>query len=398
MTESTRAAIGGGTTNGSPSQATSVLIADDQAHIVEALRFLLKPEGYEIETADSPASVIARLASRRYDVLLVDLNYARDTTSGGEGLDLIGRIRAQDATTPIVVMTAWGGVSLAVAAMQRGACDFVIKPWDNDRLLAILRTQTELGRASRRAAQLEAALRQDLLLASQVQSHLFPRALPRLATLDYFGRCVPARVVGGDYFDFVALDRSRLAIVVADVAGKGVSAALMMATLQALFRSRIHESDDPAAMAGHLNALLLESLPDNRYVTFFLAIYDDSRRTLTFVNAGHNPPVLQRAGGSIERLDTGDTVLGMIPDFTYHARTLALMAGDTLLVFSDGVTDAENEAGDDFGETRLLDALAACERRNGAASLHEELTAAHTAFVGGAAQQDDITLVVAQAL
>ena len=133
-----------------------VLIADDQPDVLVSLRLLLKSEGYRIETAASPAGVLASLEGQDFDVLLVDLNYARDTTSGQEGLDLLSRVQALDGTLPIVVMTAWGSVDLAVQAMRRGARDFVQKPWENERLLAILRTQVELGRALRKGRFLEA--------------------------------------------------------------------------------------------------------------------------------------------------------------------------------------------------------------------------------------------------
>src|SRR5499427_1325163 len=133
-----------------------VLIADDQPDVLEALRLLLKGEQYEIETARSPAGILAALEARDFDAVLMDLNYARDTTSGQEGLDLLARIQAIDPTLPIVVMTAWGTVDIAVEAMRRGARDFVQKPWDNARLLATLRTQVALGRALRRGQRLEA--------------------------------------------------------------------------------------------------------------------------------------------------------------------------------------------------------------------------------------------------
>jgi DNA-binding NtrC family response regulator len=133
-----------------------ILIGDDQADVLEALRLLLKSEGYQIETANSPAGILKALELRDYDVVLMDLNYARDTTSGQEGLDLLSRIHSADESLPIVVMTAWGTVNLAVEAMRRGARDFIQKPWDNERLLTILRTQTELGRALRRSSRLEA--------------------------------------------------------------------------------------------------------------------------------------------------------------------------------------------------------------------------------------------------
>jgi DNA-binding NtrC family response regulator len=133
-----------------------VLIADDQADVVEALRLLLKGEGFEIETAHSPAGILAALESRDFDTVLMDLNYMRDTTSGQEGLDLLARIQAMDATVPVVVMTAWGSVEVAVEAMRRGARDFVQKPWDNARLAATVRTQSELSRALKRSQRLEA--------------------------------------------------------------------------------------------------------------------------------------------------------------------------------------------------------------------------------------------------
>jgi len=133
-----------------------ILIADDQPDVLEALRLLLKGEDYEIQAVNSPAQVLRALEARDYDVLLMDLNYARDTTSGQEGLDLLSRIQALDSTLPIVVMTAWGSVNVAVEAMRRGARDFIQKPWDNTRLLSILRTQTELGHALRKEQRLEA--------------------------------------------------------------------------------------------------------------------------------------------------------------------------------------------------------------------------------------------------
>src|SRR5512134_781812 len=136
--------------------APRVLVADDQPDVLEAMRLLLKPEGFEIETADSPAGVLAAVDARELDVLLIDLNYTRDTTSGREGMDLLSRLAAADPTLPVVVMTAWGSVDLAVEAMRRGARDFVQKPWDNARLIAVLRTQVELAEALRRGRRLEA--------------------------------------------------------------------------------------------------------------------------------------------------------------------------------------------------------------------------------------------------
>jgi DNA-binding NtrC family response regulator len=140
-------------------QVPRILIADDQRDVLEALRLLVKGEGYQADTVDSPGAALKALEQRDYDAVLIDLNYARDTTSGEEGLDLLTRIHAADESLPVVVMTAWGSVNLAVEAMRRGARDFIEKPWDNERLLTILRTQIELGRALRRASRLEAQSR-----------------------------------------------------------------------------------------------------------------------------------------------------------------------------------------------------------------------------------------------
>src|ERR1700694_1584150 len=133
-----------------------ILIADDQADVLAALRLLLKGERFQIETASSPAVVMKAIDSQEFDVILIDLNYARDTTSGSEGLDLLTRIQSADPTLPVVVMTAWGSVDLAVEAMRRGARDFIQKPWDNARLMTIVRTQVELSAALRRGQRLEA--------------------------------------------------------------------------------------------------------------------------------------------------------------------------------------------------------------------------------------------------
>jgi len=142
-----------------PTPPPRLLIADDQRDVLEALRLLLKADGYLIDPVESPAAVVTALGERDYDAVLIDLNYARDTTSGAEGLDLLRQIQQIDASLPVIVMTAWGSVNLAVEAMRRGARDFVEKPWNNERLQAIIRTQVELGRAIRRADRLEAHTR-----------------------------------------------------------------------------------------------------------------------------------------------------------------------------------------------------------------------------------------------
>ncbi len=172
-----------------PEVPSRVLIGDDQADVLEALRLLLKPEGYVIDTATSPAQVVRALELKDYDVVLIDLNYSRDTTSGEEGLDLLKRIRLADESLPVVVMTAWGTVDVAVEAMRRGARDFVQKPWDNERLLAIVRTQTELGRAIRLGRRLELA---NQAMMADGRSPLLAESPAMRPVLDVIARVGPA--------------------------------------------------------------------------------------------------------------------------------------------------------------------------------------------------------------
>jgi DNA-binding NtrC family response regulator len=174
---------------GSAPAGPRILVADDQQDILEALRLLLKAEGYQIETAGSPAGVLAAVEDREFDVLLMDLNYARDTTSGQEGLDLLNNVRAIDSTLPIVVMTAWGSVDVAVEAMRRGARDFVQKPWENARLLTILRTQSELSQALRHGQRLEA---ENLLLRGEGQPTLIAQSSAMQPVLQMIARVGPS--------------------------------------------------------------------------------------------------------------------------------------------------------------------------------------------------------------
>src|SRR6185369_6097648 len=220
------------------------LIADDQADVITALRLLLRNAGYQTESASSPEEVLEAIKHDNFDLVLMDLNYARDTTSGQEGLDLITNIRRLDSALPIVVLTAWGSVELAVEVMHRGVRDFVQKPWDNSRLLKSLNTQIELGRKRRLQRSLDAQsrtvnekLQQELEESKEIQSALLPKSLPSIAGFDIAIAWNPALGVGGDYFDVMKFSERHTALCVADVAGKGVPAALLMSNVQAVLKS-----------------------------------------------------------------------------------------------------------------------------------------------------------------
>jgi DNA-binding NtrC family response regulator len=171
------------------SSTPRILIADDQADVLEALRLLLKGEGYRIETVNAPAAIIELLEERDFDVLLMDLNYARDTTSGQEGLDLLNRIQKVDGSLPVIVMTAWGSVDVAVEAMRRGARDFIQKPWDNARLLSIISTQVELGQAIRKGQRLEA---ENQILRNEIRPNFIAESPAMKPVLEIISRVGPS--------------------------------------------------------------------------------------------------------------------------------------------------------------------------------------------------------------
>lgn len=323
-----------------------MLVADDQPDVLMALRLLLKGEGIQSEAVSSPAEVLRAAAHNPYDLILMDLNYTRDTTSGAEGLDLLSHLKQLPAAPPAIVMTAWSSIDLAVEAMRRGAVDFVTKPWDNAGLVSTLRKNLQRAPATGK--------RDDLTIARQVQSQLFPQSLPVLRTISYKGLCVEAGAVGGDYYDFLSLAPGRLGLVLADVCGKGMAAALLMANLQATLRSLCQSApSDWTTLLAQVNQLFFQSTAPEHFATAFIGDYDDDTRMLRFANCGHNPPLLLRSNGDLERLDPTSTVLGAFKHIQPRCAEVRLHPGDWLILFSDGVVEAQNEFGDLYGDDRL---------------------------------------------
>lgn len=365
------------------------LIADDQPDVLEALRLLLKNEGYQIEAVNSPAAVLDKLKSGPYDVLLMDLNYTRDTTSGQEGLDLIARIQDIDKTLPVVAMTAWGSVELAVEAMQRGVGDFVLKPWENARLLHTLKSQIEKGQIKRTELRLE---REEVEEARAIGAALLPRTIPEVPGLEIATTSQPLRSLGGDYFDVLELGDGKLGICIADVIGKGVPAALLMSNVQATVRTLASESLPPAELVTRLNQGVHRSTTPGKFVTFCYCALDRNARKVAYTNAGHCAPILVRASGEVVRLDAGGAVLGVFPKWPYEQVTVSLEPGDRLVLFTDGVTEASNSRDEEFGEERLAHLISALRDRC-AHELKNRILQTVSTFTAGRAQ-DDATLVV----
>jgi phosphoserine phosphatase RsbU/P len=366
-------------------ESPRILIADDQAHVREALALLLKNEGFVSETVSSPTAVVDAVRDRNFDVLLLDMNYARDTTSGDEGLELLSRIRELDSSLPVVLMTAWASIELAVEAMQGGGRDFVQKPWDNDKLLGSLRRQIEEGRVLREK-------KREVEEAREIQRRLVPAQLPKISNCDIETFWKPANDVGGDYFDAIRLNENAVALCIADVAGKGLPAALLMSNVQASVRSLAPVTSTAADMCHELNRVSVENTRSGKFTTLFYGVLDSAHQSLRYSNAGHVPPILIREDGTVERLWEGGTVLGIFSDAQYEEKETRFAPGDRLVLVTDGITEVSNALGEEFGEDLLIRFLLE-HRPLSTAELRQALLDAVASF-GGQALQDDATLMI----
>lgn len=332
-----------------PSQKPRILIGEDQQDVQDALHLLLKGAGYAADGAATPDAILTKLEGGRYDLLLMDLNYRRDTTSGSEGLEILGMLRNMAAPPPVIVMTAWGSIELAVQAMHMGARDFIQKPWDNHHLLHL--AEKHIG--AHRAETLR-KYKQDHEIeeAIAVQRRLMPTGLPKIPGIDLAGVCQPAGAVAGDYFDVLQLGEN-LGLCIADVIGKGLPAALMMSNLQAAVKVTAADWVKPSELCRRVNALACRNGAIDKFISFFYALYEPKTRKLIYSNAGHNPPVVIRANGQHILLDTPDVVLGQMPDWQYQDAEFLLQQGDRVVLYTDGITEAGGEDGEEFGEERL---------------------------------------------
>lgn len=370
-----------------------VLIADDQQHILDALELLLRNNGFSTESANHPARVLRALETGEFDVVLMDLNYTRDTTGGREGLELVTQIRSVDKLLPIIVMTAWGSVDLAVEAMQRGASDFVQKPWGNRQLLEKLQNQVSLAQAQRR---MERVREEELEEASEIQAKLLPKSLPEIPNHDVAAISKPVRFVGGDYYNVVRVDDEHTAFCIADVAGKGMTAALLMSSLQAALQPLIEECLEPRELCQRVNRVLCELTPTGKFISLFYGVLRHTDHSLIYCNAGHNPPLLLHTDGSSDELRSTGAVLGQFPQWSYEQGEVHMKSGDNLLIFTDGLVEASNAEQEFFGEARLLEVVG----ENPAASaknLKDRLIAAASEHCGGHFQ-DDASLIVLKAI
>jgi len=282
----------------------------------------------------------------------------------------------------------WGGTYTRFEDPDGNA--FGLEGFDEVRRSLELRRQQQAEKleAERRTAH-------ELEIAKQVQARLFPQIQPQLKTIEYAGICLQARQVGGDYFDFLSLGPQRVGLIIGDVSGKGIAAALLMANLQASLRSQSALAfDRPEALLRSVNRLFYENTGDNAYASLFFADYDDATRRLRYANCGHLSGLLLRRDGNVEQLESTSTLLGLFDEWDCSMREQKLSPGDVLALYTDGITEANNDRGEEFGERCLIDAL----------QQHRELScqALLTAIVDTVQrfspqeQHDDITAIVAK--
>jgi serine phosphatase RsbU (regulator of sigma subunit) len=302
-----------------------------------------------------------------------------------------GLTRHDPNETPATIdrhQTAWGGVFARFEDVDRNSFALVSFDEVSRAVEAQRRAAAEKLEAERRAAH-------ELEIAMQVQARLFPQRLPPMRALEYAGVCVQTRRVGGDYYDFLDLGQERLGLVIGDIAGKGMPAALLMAHLQANLRSQCAIAvEQPERLLQSVNRLFYENTADNAYATFFYSEFDDRTGRLRYANCGHLPGLLLRVDGGVERLESTAAVLGLFTEWECRTAEHRLASGDVLAIFTDGITEAFNDRDEEFGEDRLIDAL----RAHRHLSPNDQVAAIldDVRRFSSEEQRDDITLIVAR--
>jgi serine phosphatase RsbU (regulator of sigma subunit) len=345
-----------------------------------------------------PQSLQSKLIGRATQVVFVTENLAatyREWHGRGvrfRGAPRLRRVAYEPAGSPSATSdeqaTAWGGAFARFEDIDHNSFALV----SLDEVSRAVEAQRQVA-AERREAERRAA--HELEIARQVQARLFPQRLPELQSLEYAGACVQTHQVGGDYYDFLDLGQARVSMVLGDIAGKGIAAALLMANLQANLRSLCATAaEQPEHLLQSVNRLFYENTDDNAYATLFYSEFDDRTCRLRYANCGHLPGLIVQSDGTVKRLSSTATVLGLFPEWQCHTSEFQLCPGDLFTIFTDGITEAVNHRDEEFGEDRLLDVM----RRDRDLSPRNIVRAVldEVRQFSGNQQRDDVTLIVAR--
>ena len=375
-------------------QPHKILVVDDEPDVqplfMQRMRRDIRAGRYELVFAQNGVEALEMLnQDSGIEMVITDINMPKM-----DGLTLLEQIPRVDPNIRSIIISAYGDMKNIREAMNRGAFDFVTKPLDfEDLQVTIERTLRHLleWREALSSRDQLVALQNELNIASQMQQSILPAQFPRGPDFQVYASMTPARNVGGDFYDIVHLEDNRIGVAIADVSDKGVPAALYMMSSRTLLKGAAIGCESPSQVLDEVNSLLQDDSDTGMFVTLFYGIYDPATNEFTYANGGHNPPLIVHADGSSTVLAmTGGVALGVVPSIQYEQTTVAISPGDTILLYTDGVTDATNEEGEFFGLERLQATFAGNPPRDSRAA-NDAVFEALQNFVGDAAQADDIT-------
>ena len=382
--------------------AIKILSVDDEAPLEllmkQYFRRKIRNGEYEFYFAHNGLEALAILYNNPdIEIILSDINMPEM-----DGLTLLAKVNEmRNPALRVIMVSAYGDMKNIRQAMNNGAFDFATKPIDMDDLSVTIEKAIEQIRfvheSQKAHTQLE-SLKKDLTTARDIQQYILPQVFPPFPEesdkMDVYASMEAAKDIGGDFYDFFRIDDERFAFVIADVCGKGIPAALFMAVSRTMIRSKGSQCDNAGECLTESNRLLASYSVDCMFLTVFYAIYNTNTGFITYCNAGHNPPHLLRANGTIEELPMADNmIVGAFDDIEYKENTLQLEHGDTLVMFTDGVTEAMNGAEQEFGVERLDNILSGMAGK-GSQQIVEAVKSGVSDFVDDAEQSDDITMLV----
>ena len=377
-----------------PRPPLHILVVDDEPDleplIKQRMRRHIRSGKYVFRFADNGSEALEALSNDgNFDMVVTDINMPEM-----DGLALLGHISKAWPDIKAIVVSAYGDMRNIRTAMNRGAFDFITKPVDfEDFEVTIARTHDQIVQWKEvlRSRDRLVALQSELDMASSMQQTILPVDFPRGDDFDVHGCMAPARTVGGDFFDVMTMERGRIGLAVADVSDKGVPAALFMMSSRALLKGSAIGLESPDRVLAEVNNLLHTDNRNVMFVTILYAVYDPGTGTVTYANGGHCDPLLIRADGSSTTLPgTGGIVLGLSAGLEYTQKETALQPGETLVMYSDGVPDAKNPQGEEFGIERLKGLFSNSPPGN-AEEANTRILSAVSRFVGEHSRSDDIT-------
>lgn len=385
--------------------AVKILSVDDELDLevllTQYFRRQIRKGEYEFAFAHNGLEALQKLLETPdFDIILSDINMPEM-----DGLTLLAKVNElKNPAMKCIMVSAYGDMDNIRSAMNKGAFDFATKPIDLDDLSRTIEKAIEQVRYIRESQQehnqLE-SIKNDLAIAGEIQQTILPRSFPPFPELtevvDIYASMTPAKDVGGDFYDFFQIDDERIGLVIADVSGKGVPASLFMAVSRTLLRATALRGVSSAECLTYANKLLCKESLDSMFVTVFYGIYHYKTGMMNYTNAGHNPPYLLRGGRTVECLPVASNfVVGVFDDIEFESNTLTFGIGDTLLLYTDGVTEAFNDKREQFSESNLQDILASMHESSSAKEVVTSVLQSVKTFSGDYPQSDDITLLSLQ--